>query len=59
MSLPFFLHYNYFFSSIMIVVAKARGDHIRVHYKHCREIARAVCGKNVNKAKAYLEVCTQ
>jgi large subunit ribosomal protein L17e len=35
-------------------VAKARADHIRVHYKHCREIANAIKGKIVGKAKAYL-----
>ena len=35
-------------------MAKARADHIRVHYKHCREIANAIKGKIVGKAKAYL-----
>ena len=34
--------------------AKARGTHIRVHYKHCREIAQAIKGLTVPKAKAYL-----
>jgi large subunit ribosomal protein L17e len=36
-------------------VAKASGEHIRVHYKHCREIAQAIKGRLVGKAKAYLE----
>lgn len=36
-------------------MAKARGDHIRVHYKHCREIGEAIKGRSVNNAKAYLE----
>lgn len=35
--------------------AKARGTHIRVHYKHCREIAQAIKGLTVPKAKAYLQ----
>ena len=34
---------------------KARGSHIRVHYKHCREISHAIQGKNLTKAKIYLE----
>lgn len=34
---------------------KARGTHIRVHFKHCREIAHAIKGLSINKAKAYLE----
>jgi large subunit ribosomal protein L17e len=40
---------------LLLSVAKARGEHIRVHYKHCREIAKAINGQNVGKAKAYLE----
>ena len=36
-------------------MAKARGDHVRVHYKHCREIAQAIKGRLVSKAKSYLE----
>lgn len=35
-------------------MAKARGTHVRVHYKHCREIANAIKGKLVGKAKQYL-----
>ncbi len=36
-------------------VAKARGTHVRVHYKHCREIGEAIKGRVVGAAKAYLE----
>ncbi len=35
--------------------AKARGTHLRVHFKHCREIGHAIKGLQLNKAKAYLE----
>lgn len=35
-------------------MAKARADYLRVHYKHCREIANAIKGKVVGKAKSYL-----
>lgn len=28
---------------------------MRIHYKHCREIAAAIQGLNVTKAKSYLE----
>jgi large subunit ribosomal protein L17e len=34
---------------------KARGSHIRVHYKHCREISHAIKGMPLVKAKTYLE----
>ena len=43
------------FCCFCFTVAKARGDHIRVHYKHCREIGEAIKGKTLSKAKAYLE----
>mmetsp|Transcript_15382 Transcript_15382/g.10764 ORF Transcript_15382/g.10764 Transcript_15382/m.10764 type:complete len:189 (-) Transcript_15382:50-616(-) len=33
---------------------KARGSHLRVHYKHCREISHAIKGMHLNKAKIYL-----
>ena len=39
----------------LTIAAKARGTHIRVHYKHCREIAQAIKGLTVPKAKAYLQ----
>ena len=35
--------------------AKAMGTHIRVHFKHCREIANAIKGKTVPAAKSYLQ----
>jgi len=35
--------------------AKARGTHIRVHFKHCREIGHAIKGLKLSKAKSYLE----
>ena len=35
--------------------AKARITHLRVHYKHCREIGAAIKGKTLPKAVAYLE----
>ena len=35
--------------------AKARVSHLRVHYKHCREICAAIKGRNVVKAQSYLK----
>lgn len=35
--------------------AKSRGSHLRVHYKHCREIAHYTKGMPVNKAIKILE----
>lgn len=35
--------------------AKARGDSLRVHYKHCREIAHFTKGMGVNKALKVLD----
>lgn len=34
---------------------KARGTHLRVHYKHCREIAHAILGRGLENARQYLE----
>ena len=31
-------------------VSKSRGSHLRVHFKHCREIAFHTSGMNANKA---------
>jgi large subunit ribosomal protein L17e len=31
------------------------GTHLRVHFKHCREIGQAIKGLKIPKAKAYLE----
>lgn len=39
----------------MYSAVKARGTHIRVHYKHCREISHAIKGMKLNRAKTYLE----
>ncbi|EEC46155.1 predicted protein [Phaeodactylum tricornutum CCAP 1055/1] len=36
-------------------VAKSRGSHLRVHFKHCREIAHFTKGMNVNKAMKVLD----
>lgn len=35
--------------------AKASISHLRVHYKHCREIAQAIKGRKVENAMGYLE----
>lgn len=34
---------------------KARGDNLRVHFKHCREIAHTIRGWKATKAKSFLE----
>jgi large subunit ribosomal protein L17e len=39
--------------------AHARGSHLRIHYKHCREIAHAINGMQLAKAKDYLEKVLQ
>lgn len=36
-------------------VSKSRGSHLRIHFKHCREIAHATKGMKVNKALKYLD----
>ena len=35
--------------------AKTRGSHLRIHFKHCREIAAYTSGMKVNKAIKYLD----
>jgi large subunit ribosomal protein L17e len=35
--------------------SKARGQHIRVHFKHCREILHTIKGMKLTKAKSFLE----
>eukprot|EP00804_Cyclotella_cryptica_P014723 CCRYP_019944-RA/>CCRYP_019944-RA protein AED:0.30 eAED:0.30 QI:0/0/0/1/1/1/2/0/191 len=35
--------------------SKSRGSHLRVHYKHCREIAHHIKGMPANKASKFLE----
>jgi large subunit ribosomal protein L17e len=37
------------------LVAKARGSHIRIHFKHCREIGQAIKGRTLKDAQQYLE----
>jgi large subunit ribosomal protein L17e len=39
----------------VLTAAKARVSHLRVHYKHCREICAAIKGRNVVKAQSYLK----
>lgn len=36
-------------------VAKARGSHLRVHFKHVREVVHTINGWPVAKAKQFLE----
>ncbi|GLD91749.1 hypothetical protein PINS_up000282 [Pythium insidiosum] len=35
--------------------AKARGSHLRVHFKHCREVCHAIKGMPLSKAKSFLQ----
>jgi large subunit ribosomal protein L17e len=35
--------------------AKACGTHLRVHFKHCREIGNAIQGRSLTNAQKYLE----
>jgi large subunit ribosomal protein L17e len=35
--------------------SKSRGSHLRIHFKHCREIAHHISGMNAKKAIKYLE----
>jgi large subunit ribosomal protein L17e len=35
--------------------AKARGSHLRVHFKHCREVCHAIKGMSLAKAKIFLQ----
>lgn len=39
----------------MVTAAKTRGTHLRIHYKHTREIGNAIKGRTLANAKAYLE----
>lgn len=53
---PFAHLYLYFiFSYFDYAAAAAKGSHLRIHYKHCREIANAIKGLQLAKAKNYLE----
>ena len=42
-------------ANIIYLAVKARISHLRVHYKHCREICAAIKGMELLKAKSYLE----
>lgn len=35
--------------------AKAKGTHLRVHFKHTREIGQAIKGRSIANARSYLE----
>lgn len=37
------------------IAAQAKGAYLRIHYKHTREIARAIKGRSISDAKSYLE----
>ncbi len=37
-----------------MTAAKAKGSHLRIHFKHCREIANSIKGKTLTKAREYL-----
>mmetsp|Transcript_58377 Transcript_58377/g.114817 ORF Transcript_58377/g.114817 Transcript_58377/m.114817 type:complete len:190 (+) Transcript_58377:91-660(+) len=39
----------------IVKAAKAKGTHLRVHFKHCREIGQAIKGRTISKARTYLE----
>lgn len=39
--------------------SKSRGSHLRVHFKHCREIVHHIQGMDAGKAKKFLEDVTQ
>jgi large subunit ribosomal protein L17e len=39
--------------------AKARGTHLRIHFKQCREIGEAIKGRTIEKARKYLEAVLQ
>ncbi len=40
---------------MFVSAAKARGTHLRVHFKHCREIGHAIKGMGLTKARNYLQ----
>ena len=35
-------------------VAKAKGSHLRIHFKHCRELTHHICGFTTVKAEKFL-----
>lgn len=46
---------SHFFFFLSFAAAKARGTHLRIHFKHCREIGEAIKGRSLTNAKSYLE----
>lgn len=38
-----------------LTAAKAKGTHLRVHFKHTREIGQAIKGRSIANARSYLE----
>ncbi|KAE8248940.1 hypothetical protein A4X13_0g5410 [Tilletia indica] len=46
-------------SAVVEKTSAARGDYLRVHFKHCREVAAAISGLKVQKAYAYLGNVTE
>ena len=52
------LNFNYSFL-LCILAAKARTSYLRVHFKHCVEIAAAIKGQKLLKAKEYLSDVTK
>eukprot|EP00386_Alphamonas_edax_P000812 GDKI01002510.1.p1 GENE.GDKI01002510.1~~GDKI01002510.1.p1 ORF type:complete len:190 (-),score=63.22 GDKI01002510.1:126-695(-) len=39
----------------LVKAAKAKGTHLRVHFKHTREIGQAIKGRSIANARSYLE----
>ncbi|KAL9932698.1 hypothetical protein V8E36_008397 [Tilletia maclaganii] len=46
-------------SKVAEKTSAARGDYLRVHFKHCREVAAAITGLKLQKAYAYLGNVTE
>ena len=56
--ITYYYYYYYYYSKDVdneSKATKARGTHLRVHYKHCREIAHAILGRGLKNARQYLE----
>ena len=53
------LYFHHLFHSKVsdneVKAAKARGQHLRVHFKHCREIGEAIKGMKLARAQSYLK----
>ncbi|KAK0552937.1 60S ribosomal protein L17B [Tilletia horrida] len=46
-------------SKVVEKTSAARGEYLRVHFKHCREVAAAITGLKLQKAYAYLGNVTE